>query len=778
MADGRDGHTSQGNYTTGWQYDSAGNLTRTTLPDGSYLNDGYDSAHRPTLVTDALGETQGLTYNSGGNITQTLWQTAGSVTKRQHNATFDALGRMSTDIGGQGQTTSYGYDSQSNVTSIESPLLNTASQTFDALNRLKTYTDAATNLSQYSYDAHDRPLTVTDPKGNVTSYVYDGFGDAIQEISPDRGTTIYYYNPDSDLTQKTDASSYVTNMTYDALDRILTRTYPADSTENVAFTYDQTGHGAGIGHLTSVTDQPGSLSLSYDQRGNLITNARTISSNLYSTGYTFESAGRLSSITYASSGWLVSYARDAAGQISAVTAKAPSTAAVNLATSITHLPFGPAASFTYGNGVTDARTYDLDYRMTNVTDTGTSAIQNLTYGYDADNNVHTITDAVTTANNQTLTYDAIDRLSSATGSYGTISSISYDSNSNRKTYGSTSYTIPSTSDRMSAAGGSAISYTSTGNITAIGSTNTMTYNKANQLLTSVASSTTSTYTYDAFGQRLKAVVGLNLPNIFEYENLSGAMLTETNTGTETDYAWLDGMPISAIQPAAASISYIDNSNIGTPQKATNASKAIDWNVNYDPNGKIAVVTNTITQNLRFPGQYNDPTGFYHNGFRDYNPNYAIGGGRYLESDPIGLNGGMNLYDYVGSNPYKFIDPWGLSYETVTTGSATPVYPPSLSGPSSTSNSPVPVIAVPEEPADVTPNRPATTSDSPPAMPANNNSSDEGKMCMSTYGPLSAECMEVKNNCIDKCSDSLPNPRFSYGVPFFNCVTDCMADDGC
>ena len=55
----------------------------------------------------------------------------------------------------------------------------------------------------------------------------------------------------------------------------------------------------------------------------------------------------------------------------------------------------------------------------------TSNIQYLSYGYDADNNVHTITDNVTTANNQTLTYDAIDRLKTATGSYGTISSITY-----------------------------------------------------------------------------------------------------------------------------------------------------------------------------------------------------------------------------------------------------------------------------------------------------------------------------------------------------------------
>ena len=64
----------------------------------------------------------------------------------------------------------------------------------------------------------------------------------------------------------------MTNATYDALDRILTRAYPADSTLNVGFTYDEAGHGFGIDRLTSVTDQSGSLSPIYEQRG-LITSA-------------------------------------------------------------------------------------------------------------------------------------------------------------------------------------------------------------------------------------------------------------------------------------------------------------------------------------------------------------------------------------------------------------------------------------------------------------------------------------------------------------------------
>jgi len=644
--------TSAGNLTTSFTYDSAGNLTKTTLPDSSYLAYGYDNAHRVTSITNALAESQGITYDSAGDVTQTLWKNSSGVTKRQHTATYDALGERLTDVGGMSQSTAFTYDKNGNALTITDPLSNVATQTFDQLNRLSTYKDAANYLSSIKYDSHSRPLTFTDPKGNATTWVYDGFGDTIQQNSPDTLKTIYYYDADSNLTGKNETGIHYSSATYDALDRQLTRTYTGDSTLNVSITYDSAaaGYHRAIGRIASLTDQPGSLSRSYDERGNITTDARTIASHLYANAYTYESAGRLSSITYASSGWKVAYTRDSAGQITAVTDTQPGHGAVNLATSVTHLPFGPLLSLTWGNGVTDARTFDLDYRMTSITDHGTANIQYLSYGYDAANNVHTVTDNVTPANSITLTYDAINRLVHAGGS------ITFDSNSNVLTVGSVTNTVPASSDLISASNGGNYLYDSAGNLTQVACCALQTYSKANRLATVNSTS----YAYDAFGQRLRAQTSGTPFSVFAYD-LNGHLLTETNSGAETDYVYLDDMPLSVVNRAAATISALHTDRIGTVQAATNSSKAVVWLGAYAPFGAVNPSPASITMNLRFPGMYADPTGYYHHGFRDYYP--GDNNGRDIEPDPLGLTGWQtpwsNPYPYAGMNPYRYTDQSGL-----------------------------------------------------------------------------------------------------------------------
>ena len=94
---------------------------------------------------------------------------------------------------------------------------------------------------------------------------------------------------------------------------MLTVTYPAGSTLNVAYAYDQSGHGFGVGRLTSLTDAAGSLSRSWDERGNLLSETRVKGANTLTTSYAYDPASRIASITYPSDA-AVAYTRDASGK--------------------------------------------------------------------------------------------------------------------------------------------------------------------------------------------------------------------------------------------------------------------------------------------------------------------------------------------------------------------------------------------------------------------------------------------------------------------------------
>src|SRR5271169_2013962 len=119
---------------------------------------------------------------------------------------------------------------------------------------------------------------------------------------------------------------------------------------------------------------------------------------------------------------------------------------------------------------------------------------------------------------------------------------------------------------------------------------------------------------------------------------------------------------------------IHTDHLATPHKMTDANQAVVWSAYYKPFGAATITVSTVTNNIRFPGQYYDAeTGLSYNCYRDYNP--VIG--RYLESDPLSLpfihnretyfvpsNFAMtpsHLHDYLytSNNPIIFTDPEGL-----------------------------------------------------------------------------------------------------------------------
>ena len=104
-------------------------------------------------------------------------------------------------------------------------------------------------------------------------------------------------------------------------------------------------------------------------------------------------------------------------------------------------------------------------------------------------------------------------------------------------------------------------------------------------------------------------------------------------------------------------------HLNTPRVITDATGTEVWRWDSAPFGETAAneqpqgnQQTKFTFNQRFPGQYYDQeTGLHYNYFRDYDPS----SGRYVESDPIGLDGGINTYSYGFANSLIFIDALGL-----------------------------------------------------------------------------------------------------------------------
>jgi len=307
-----------------------------------------------------------------------------------------------------------------NLKTITDPRSNLYSFAYDALNRLIRETDQGNAQVNYGLDARDGLVSYSDPRSLVTSYVRNGFGEAIQEASPDAGTTVYYRDARGLVTQSIDGRSVTTNFTYDNAGRMLTRRPVGGSSQNITYTWDQTGSGnKGKGRLTKIADESGTTSWKYNALGQIITDTRVIGANTYVTSYTY-TGGNLTGITYPS-GRIVTLTRNALGQVSKVRTKLNSSSAYeNVATSIIYRPMADlVAGFTYGNGLTYAAIFDNDYRPATLSvKDGSTNIVSLSYGYADGINLTGITDNVTSANTVTLGYTPANRLTSATGPWG------------------------------------------------------------------------------------------------------------------------------------------------------------------------------------------------------------------------------------------------------------------------------------------------------------------------------------------------------------------------
>lgn len=165
---------------------------------------------------------------------------------------------------------------------------------------------------------------------------------------------------------------------------------------------------------------------------------------------------------------------------------------------------------------------------------------------------------------------------------------------------------------------------------------------------------TASYQYNFKGERVSKTLNGNTTH-FIYDG-NGQLIAEADSNgvIQQEYIFLNGQRLASI--INNRLYYVHTNHLGAPVALTDSSGMVQWKAGYTPFGKMVVEIDQISQQQGFPGQYLDAeTGMYYNYFRDYDPEI----GRYIQSDPIGLGGGVNTYGYVGGSPVNRIDPLGL-----------------------------------------------------------------------------------------------------------------------
>ena len=661
--------TTTDSYTIG--YDADGNrVFYASTRNGETTSYQYDANGLLTSMTTAEGTTS-YTYDAAGNKAT---ETAPDGSKY----IFDADGNVTSVTDAAGHVTSYTYDANGNVASITSDGV-TSLYDYDADGKLTGYTDERGNVYAYTYDADGRQNSVT-VNGKTTSYTYDANGNYASITDPAGGTSFYEYDADSALTKFTDANGNSIAYTYGD-DSILVKTTYADGT-NESYVYDADGNPVSWtgragqtaeytinadGYLTGVTYSDGkSLSYTYNVDG-YVTTAYDIVFTYNADGdlttMTFDD-GRSVNYTYTPDGLVAGYADELGhglnytytddGLYDRLTDRSGT-----LVVDYDYDDYGRIVKATKGNGAYTTYAYDEYGQVTAIENcTAAGVLESFNrYTYDSEGRR---TAMATQEGSWAYTYDVKDQLVGAvfTDKAGVITqdlAYTYDAMGNRLTATengvTTTYTYNNLNQIVSANGFEYV-YDANGNLLE-DEKRTYTWTADNHVATETLKSTGQVweYGYDAMGNRVSSTT----------DGVTTTWTVDTNGNVLAEYvngAWnrtyYQGDLLAGFTDKDGNTYYFNNDALGTTVSVSGAAGTAVNSYSYDPWGNVLNSTEGVANDFEFVGGYglmqNDSGTTFVRA-----RNYAPETGRWISPDPIGIDGGENLYAYCGNGPTNSID---------------------------------------------------------------------------------------------------------------------------
>lgn len=658
--------TNPDNEKSNYEYDLTGRLIKTIFPDGSIVNKSY--------------------YGNGVVASEKLTDNTGTTVFSESRTFIDSdTGRPSLKTNGNDSTknsVTYIYDLNGNILQTRSSFGIIEKWSYDALNRVLTHTDGLGNVDKKTYDLQDNILTALDALNAGTNpYSYRNGKVLTQEVNSDYATKKYAYNEADQLTAKSHGSRNCSFSNIDILGRTGSTTCTGENDADNVYSYNyQYGYdGSRFGRLDNVSSN-GTFGVltqySYDNLDRIIGKNQTNKSitNWGGTnpslkvGYSYSTGNKLTSITMPS-GRIIGYNYDGnKGRLASI-----HIARNSFISSINYDNSGQLASWNIENtGAKYSIGYDAskngEIKSINFTNKNNSILYSENYGFDADGRITSVTKL---NNTKTYTYDNANRLTSdESGSYG------YDKNGNRISYKNNTYSYTANTNRLiDVKEGSttlkSANYLATGEM------------RFAPFISGYDGSGQMRYSGGAGGQYFMAYNHKNERTVrslstsgwyngaiqYLYDENSNLIGEYTADGTPlVEYVWMASTPVAAVYGSGSSskiYAIVTDHNNTARMLVDNSTNSAVWQWESTAFG-VGQPTGSIKFNLRFLGQYYDEfTGLHYNLNRYYNPEL----GRYMEPDPIGLEGGGNPYAYAGSNPISNVDPSGLVYLSYGWGTA-------------------------------------------------------------------------------------------------------------
>jgi len=465
-------------------------------------------------------------------------------------------------------------------------------------------------------------------------------------------TETYTYNANNIIATRTDAKGQKIETIFDLANRgEQVRYYKTDNTldKTVTFTYNNRGN------LSSYDDSTTQGTYSYDNAQQKLTENISYATESFGLTYSYHPDGQKASYKGIDN-IIYSYHYNSLGVINNIVISNEG----NI--SYQNFQWNRPQTIQYPGNIIRTMEYDGLQRINsiNVKDASNQILMNYDYTYTPTGN---ITNKNTEHGNYTYAYDDLDRLTTADYPTLTDETFTYDALGNRKTDTNTGITewLYNQNNQLLNSVDNQYSYDVNGSqIEEKDATGVLEkqylYNTKNRLseIKDANGQTIASYYYDPFGRRLSKTVtnpDTSTTTTYFHYNDEGYSAEKTN-GQIISYLFSPQNTWSTspiLKRENNTYYYYQNDHLGTPNILHDKQGQVVNAREMKAFGEWTTSTSTINNNFAFAGQYKDfESNTYYNFHRDYNSNL----GRYIESDPLNLDSGINLYIYTVGNPIK------------------------------------------------------------------------------------------------------------------------------